>query len=124
MLAFHERLSAIAVGIFLPLLCNPSLAFALGGQSNRDDPWNPQHIEGLPSEVRNAVIRMCRDPPRAGHYFATYFDNSRLMKLHFEHLFCEGQAKFCRGDSCLHQEYVSIGGRYRLMKSYYGRNND
>jgi hypothetical protein len=124
MLAFHEKLLTIAVGIALPLLCNPTSAFALAGQGNRDDPWNPQHIEGLPPEVRNAVVRLCRDPVRAGHYFATYFDNSRLMKLHFEHLLCDGQARFCRGDSCLHQEYVSIGGRYRLMKSYYGRNND
>lgn len=51
---------------------------------------------------------------------------SRLMKLHFEHLHCDGQAMFCRGDICLHQEYVSIGGhyQYQLMKSYYYRNND
>jgi hypothetical protein len=124
MLAFHERLSAIAVGIVLPFLCNPTLAFALAGQAAHDDPWNPQHIEGLPPEVRNAVIRMCRGPPRAAHYFATYFDNSRLMRLHFEHLVCDGEARFCRRDSCLHQEYVSSGGHYRLMKSYYGRNND
>lgn len=122
MLAFHERLSAVAAGIVLLLLCD--LAFARGGQVGHDDPWNPEHIERLPPEVRNAVIRMCRDPPRAGHYFATYFDNSRLMKLHFEHLNCRGQAIFCRGDSCLHQEYVSTGGHYRLMKSYYGPNND
>jgi len=48
------------------------------------------------------------------------------MKLHFEHLHCDGQAMFCRGDICLHQEYVSIGGhyQYQLMKSYYYRNND
>ena len=75
MLAFHERLSAVAAGIVLLLLCD--LAFARGGQVGHDDPWNPEHIERLPPEVRNAVIRMCRDPPRAGHYFATYFDNSR-----------------------------------------------
>lgn len=124
MSAFHERLSAIAAGIVLLLLCNQPLAFARGSQVGHDDPWNPEHIGRLPPEVRNAVIRMCRDPPRAGHYFATYFDNSRLMKLHFEHLHCDGQPMFCNEGSCLHQEYVSTGGRYRLMKSYYGRNND
>jgi hypothetical protein len=67
---------------------------------------------------------MCRDPPLAGHYFATYTDNSRLMKLHFEDLHCEGQVRFCSGDTCLRQEYVSTGGHYRLKKSYFGRNND
>lgn len=124
MLAFHERPSAIVVGIVLLLLCNPPPASARGSQVAHDDPWNPEHIEHLPLEVRNAVIRMCRDPPHAGHYFATYLDNSHVMKLHFEHLHCDGQAAFCRGDSCLHEEYLSSGGHYRLMRSYYGRNND
>jgi hypothetical protein len=43
-------------------------------------------------------------PPRAGHYFVTYIDNSRLMKLHFEHLLCDGQPMFCSDGSSLHQE--------------------
>jgi hypothetical protein len=97
---------------------------ARGSQVSHDDPWNSEHIDRLPPEVRNAVIHMCRDSPRAGHYFATYFDNSLLMKLHFEHLHCDGPAAFCRGDNCLHQVYVFVGGHYRLMKSYYDRNND
>jgi hypothetical protein len=54
----------------------------------------------------------------------TYFGNSHVMKLHFEHLHCDRQARFCRGASCLHQEYISTLGHYRLMKSYYDRNND
>jgi hypothetical protein len=124
MLAFHERLSAIAAGNVLLLLCTQPVAFARGSQVGHDDPWNPEHIERLPPEVRNAVIRMCRDPPRAGHYFATYFDNSHWIKLHFEHLHCDERPMFCRLGSCLHQEYVSTGGHYRLMKSYYGRNDD
>jgi len=36
---------------------------------------NSERIERLPPDLRNAVIHMCGDP-RAGHYFATYFDNS------------------------------------------------
>lgn len=124
MLAFHERRSTIAAGMILLLLCVQPRAFARSSQSGHDDPWNPDHIERLPPEVRNTVIRMCLAPPRAGHYFATYFGNSHLMKLHFEHLHCDGRATFCKGDSCLHQEYISTGGRYRLKKSYYGRNND
>jgi hypothetical protein len=122
MWTLHARPSAIAAAILLLGLANQP-AFARGSQVGHDDPWNTEHIERLPPEVRNAVIQMCGDP-HAGHYFATYFDNSRLIKLHFEHLHCDARATFCRQDSCLHQEYISAGGRYRLMRSYYGRNND
>ncbi|RTL75064.1 MAG: hypothetical protein EKK35_23600 [Bradyrhizobiaceae bacterium] len=124
MLAFHERFSAIATGIVLFLLFNQPCTFARGSQVGHDEPWNSKHIERLPPEVRSAVIRMCGHPPHAGHYLATYFNNAHLIKLHFEHLHCDERATYCRGDSCLHQEYVSTGGHYRLMKSYYGRNND
>jgi hypothetical protein len=46
------------------------------------------------------------------------------VKLHFEHLHCDNRAKFCNGEACLHQEYISTGGHYRLIKNYYGRGND
>ena len=125
MLVFHERrLSVIAAGIMLLLLCSQPYTFARGSLVAHDDPWSPEHIDQLPTEVRSAVIRMCRHPPSAGHYFATYFDNSHLIKLHFELLHCDQHATFCKGDSCLRQEYVVTRGHYRLMKSYYGRNND
>ena len=103
---FHMRHSAIAAGVALLSFCNQPIAFARGSQIARDDPLNSERIERLPPEVRNAVIRMCEDhPPRAGHYFATYFENSRLIRLHFELLRCDGRATFCRSDSCLRQEY-------------------
>jgi hypothetical protein len=124
MLAFLERISAIAAVIVLLLLCSQPRPFARGSQVGHDPPWNSEHIERLPPEVRNVVIRMCRNSPRAGHYFATYFGNSHFIKLHFEHLHCDEQPIFCREGSCLHQEYISTGSHYRLMRSYYGRNND
>ena len=116
------RLFAIAAVTLLLNFPNQS-AFARGSQVGHDDPWNSEHIERLPPEVRNAVVRMCADP-RAGHYFATYCDNSHLLKLHFEHLHCDEQTTFCKGSSCLHQEYLSTSGRFRLIKSYYGTAND
>jgi hypothetical protein len=67
---------------------------------------------------------MCGSSPRAAHYFATYLDNSHVIRLHFEHFHCSEGRQFCRGDSCLHQEYISKGGQYRLIKSYYGRSSD
>lgn len=115
-------LSAIGAAILLLGFANPP-AFARASQVGHDDPWNVDHIDSLPPVVRNAVMHMCADP-RAGHYFATYFDNSRLIKLHYEHLHCDERATFCSGGSCLHQEYIATGGRYRLLRSYYGSKND
>ena len=110
----YTRRSPIAAGILLLLLANQPPTFARGSQVGHDDPWNSERIDRLPPEVRSAVTHM------AAHYFATYFDNSRLIRLHFEHLHCDEQAKFCRGTSCLRQEYISTGGHYRLMRNYYG----
>jgi len=120
---FSARLLAIGAGTLLLLHCNGTCALARGSLATHDDPWNSEHIDRLPLEVRNAVIHMCSNP-RAGHYFATYFNNSQLIKLHFEHLHCHDQAAFCGRGGCLHQEYVSTRGHYRLMKSYYGRGDD
>ncbi len=98
MWTLHVRLSAIAAAILLLSLTN-QLAFARGSQAGHDDPWNSDHIDRLPPEVRSAVTRMCGNAARAAHYFATYLDNSRLIKLHFEHLHCDERAQFCRGTS-------------------------
>jgi hypothetical protein len=41
---FTSGFSAIAAGIALALICNPSPAFARGSQVTHDDPWIPEHI--------------------------------------------------------------------------------
>ncbi|MFX7082919.1 hypothetical protein ABTI41_20460, partial [Acinetobacter baumannii] len=89
-----------------------------------DPPWNPDHIVHLPAEVRGAVLAMCGTPPSAGHYFATYSQNSRQINLHFEHFLCESGPHFCTAAGCLHQVYASTGGHFRLVKSFYGTAND
>src|SRR6202171_5213207 len=80
-------------------------------QKIHDPPWNPEHIDHLPPEVRRAVFAMCATPPSAGHYFATYGPNR--VTLHFEHFHC-GQMSgvYCKGSQCLHQVYRLSGGRY------------
>lgn len=67
---------------------------------------------------------MCGIAPRAMQYFATYLNDSRVIKLHFERLQCDNQVTFCNETSCLRHEYTLAGGRYRLTKSYYGPKDD
>jgi hypothetical protein len=89
-----------------------------------DPPWNPEHINHLPSEVRKRVLAMCPTMPAAGHYFAIY-DGPQLV-LHFEHFHCGvGPNRFCRDHAeCLHQIYTLRGGHYSLTGSVFGSAND
>jgi hypothetical protein len=115
----------IAAGVALLSFCNQPIALARGSQIVRDDPFEFGANRTSATRGSECVIRMREDhPPRAGHYFATYFENSRLIRLHFELLQRDGRATFCRSDSCLRQEYGLTGGRYRLMKNYYGRSTN
>jgi hypothetical protein len=116
------KLALIAIG----LLATASLAvpaFARGGLHLLDPAWNPQHISGLPAEVRNALAHMCRDS-KAEHQFARYTQNLRSLVLHFEHFRCGDRGALCTQAGCLHRVYVSTGGHYRLLKSYYAPEGD
>jgi hypothetical protein len=111
------KLAPIAIG----LLATASLAlpaFARGGVHLLDPAWNPQHISGLPAEVRNALAHMCGES-QAEHQFASYSQNLQILVLHFEHLRCGNRGKLCTQAGCLHQVYTSKGGRYRLSRTYH-----
>ena len=114
---------AVAAAVSLSLIDATSLAL---GYSNVhvEDRWNAEHIGQLPAEVRNGIKRVCSPSSRAEHLFATYFQNSRLIKLHFEHFRCGDQSTFCNKTGCLHQIYISTDGHYRLLRSYYGPRGD
>jgi hypothetical protein len=114
---------AITTGALLSFIYPMSAAVARGSAATADHPWNPEHINQLPAEVRNAVSHLCGPSLRAAHYFATYSENSRFLKLHFEHSQCQSQ-KVCTQAGCLHQVYVLTKGGYRLLRSYYGPSND
>ena len=89
------RLSEIAAAILiLSFASRPALA--RGSPVGYDPVWSSERIARLPPEVRNAVTHICADP-RAGDYFATYFDNSHLIKLHFEHLQCDREGSVLQG---------------------------
>jgi hypothetical protein len=103
--------------VFFALVIGPQL-FAKGGNMRSADLYEPQHIENLPADVREEVLRLC-PAPKALHSFAAYTDHLQKVVLHFEHLYC-GEKPFCGPSGCLHQTYVSSGdGHYRLMESYY-----
>ena len=91
------------------------------GQFARDAPWNPEHLDQLPAEVRAAVLAKCPTRPDAGHYFATYFHDE--VHLHFEHLHCAG-ANYCNVSKCLHQTYKLSAGHYHLTRTAYSSRDD
>lgn len=114
----------VAVPMVLALIGVALPAMGRSGLSGADHPFNPEHIDRLPMEVRNTLARLCLSPPHAGHYFATYFENSRRISLHYEHIQCRTREPLCRQAGCLHEVYVLTGPRYRLLKRYYGPSND
>jgi hypothetical protein len=105
------------------LLSTCGQSSAKGGSYHMEDRYNPQHIESLPSEVRNSILRGCAEP-KALHRFASYFDNSRRIVLHFEHFLCDVDGTYCTPSGCLHQVWVSAGSHYRLVRTYYAPAGD
>jgi hypothetical protein len=119
----HIRTVPISAAVLLLLSACHSPGFAFSSQGSQDSAWSSERIDRLPPEVRTALTHMCGNATQAAHYFATFLDNSRVIKLHFEYLHCDERARYCKGTSCLRQEYVSTGGHYRLQRSYYGGDN-
>jgi hypothetical protein len=115
---------AVSIGMAFAIAGIVCPAIGRSGISGGDHPWNPEHIARLPKEVRNTLARICLSPPNAGHYFATYAETSRRINLHYEHIQCRTREPLCRQAGCLHEVYVLTGAHYRLLRSYYGPNND
>lgn len=103
--------------LIVMLLASTQLS-AKGGSYHTEDRYNPQHIDSLPADIRNSIFHRCSDP-KALHPFARYFDNPKRIVLHFEHFTCDGNGTYCTPSGCLHQVWVSVGGHYRLLRSYY-----
>ena len=113
----------LTVTVALLVLGRIDSAIALSSMP-ADDRWNPLHIGALPPEVRNAIApyaRLCGGPLAAEQSFARYFQNGavKLIGLHFESLRCGDKGAVCKSTGCLHQVYISTGGRYRLLRSSY-----
>jgi hypothetical protein len=121
MMARHGMVLAVILPTFVGYVTSAGSRASL---TSNDPPLNSEHISRLPEEIRKALIRLCGEPALAAHYFATYSENSRLINLHFEHFHCRAQKALCTHAGCLHQVYGLSAGRYRLLRSYYGPNND
>lgn len=107
---------SICVLIAIVITC--AQASAKGGSFHTPDFYNPQHVDSLPAEVRNSILHRC-GTPRALHSFASYSEHLKRIVLHFEHFVCDGDGSYCTQSGCLHQVWVSAGGHYRLVRSYY-----
>lgn len=97
-------------------------AFALASSPVRDHQPRPTYVQNLPTEVRESLQRYrkaCGDELTATSGFSRFIDVGRLhlIALHFHDLRCVDRATFCDSGKCLHQVYMSHGGRYHLVMS-------
>lgn len=76
-----------------------------------DPPMSAERITHLPSELRRIVQARCGADAEAGHYFATYDDNSNVVRLDYSLLQCPNAAEHCGSVSCV-QTFVRHGGKY------------
>jgi hypothetical protein len=88
--------------------------------------WAPEHVEGLPPDIRKDVeghARACGNAPAAGHYFSVSIEASglRFWAQHFEDFACERRAAVCRPEGCLHEVFSDDGRRQRHVFSIYAR---
>lgn len=81
-----------------------------------DPPMSAERIARLPPEIRKAILVRCGVNAEAGHYFATYDDNSNVIRLHYSLLQCPNAPEPCEGARCL-QTFVRHGHGYFLPKS-------
>jgi|SRR6516225_4445949 len=94
-------------------------AFSRGTASNGDPPWNHEHIDRLPPEVRNYIAGICKGPPVAQHEFATYLPSDHRWRINLEYLRCEGLGEYRRGDQCLDVDFIEVGSHFRLARRAY-----
>lgn len=84
-----------------------------------DPPWSAERIELLPPEIRQAVVSRCGPDAEAEHYFATYDNNSKLVRLDYSLLRCDRPQRLCTSSGCLQQTFTKSHGRYVLTHSNY-----
>ena len=104
----------------LPILLSSELpAVSKSSIGRNDGPWNSDHIDSLPSEVRQYIAGICRGPASAQHDFATYLPSEKRWRINLEYLHCEGLGAFRRGNQCLDVDFVGDGSHFHLARKGY-----
>ena len=109
---------ALILGFSL-LLASALPAVSRGSSPSRGDPWNPEHIDTLPPEIRHYIAGMCKGPASAQHDFATYSPAEKRWRINIEYLRCEGLTEFRRGHQCVDVDFVEVGSHFRLASKQY-----
>jgi hypothetical protein len=101
------------------LLSSALPAASMGSAVTHDDPYNPHHIDDLPSDIRQYVAHICKSPASARHEFAVYFPSDRRWRISLEYLSCSGLGEYRRGNQCLQVDFIGVGKQYRLVSKAY-----
>jgi hypothetical protein len=101
------------------LLCSELPAVSKGSAVNKEDPWDPRHINNLPADVRQYIAGICKGSSQAQHDFATYSPHEKRWRINLEYLRCNGLGKYRRGNQCLDVDFVEVGSRFRLAGKQY-----
>lgn len=115
-------LFGIAISSAMATLFVVSPAFPLASSPVHDNHSSPVYVQKLPTEVRanlHRYTKACGDELTATSGFSRFIEvrRFRLITLHLHELRCADRLMFCNSGKCLHQVYMSDGGRYRLMMS-------
>lgn len=115
------RMATVTFALLLggPLACGQVTA---RGSFATENPWASEHIEGLPNGIRGEVLaraRACGNKAAAAHYFLVSIaaGGTRFVSLHFEDFACSNRSVVCDDGLCLHQLYLDLRGRQRLVFS-------
>lgn len=95
------------------------MAHADASDINKQDPWDPRHIDNLPPEVRHYIAGICKGSARAQHDFATYSPADKRWRINLEYLRCEGLDRFRQNDQCLDVDFVETGAHFHLANKQF-----
>lgn len=117
-------ITATSLVLLSPLMARETHSRASGPA--RENPWAPEHVNGLPPDVRKDVeghAKACGNRPAAQHHFSLSIEASgrRFWAQHFEDFACERRKSVCRPEGCLHEVFTDDGRRQRPVFGVFAR---
>lgn len=115
-------MASVCIGWFI-LMAFMGAAVARSGVG-LEHPFAAHHIEGLPADVRRAVLmheRACGGRAAAARYLSISMSTATqsFLSLNFENFSCPNRSAICTAAGCLHEIYASTGAGYRRVCSVY-----